>query len=76
MLWIIAIMQIFYFSASNCFFQHEFFNVLGLYGLDLDSPFVISQLQLTGAMIMGCVLSIPLFRVIKRQFGYVKVRFR
>lgn len=55
-LWISAIAEFVYFSTSHWFFHRAFFNALGIHGADLDSPFVISQLQLIGAMVMGYAL--------------------
>lgn len=55
-LWISAIVEFVYFSLSHWFFHREFFHALGIRGPDLESPFVISQLQLIGAMVMGYAL--------------------
>ncbi len=45
-----------YFTASHWFFHKLFFNSLGIHGADLESPFVISQLQLIGGMVAGYAL--------------------
>lgn len=45
-----------YFTASHWFFHRFFFNSLGVQGPDLESPFVISQLQLIGGMVAGYAL--------------------
>lgn len=55
-LWISAAIELLYFTASHWFFHRAFFNMLGIDGPDLDSPFVISQLQLIGAQVMGYAL--------------------
>lgn len=52
-LWTSAIAEFVYFSLSHWFFHRFFFNALGIHGPDLESPFVVSQLQLIGAMVMG-----------------------
>lgn len=55
-LWISALAEFVYFSLSHWFFHREFFHALGIHGPDLESPFVISQLQLIGALVMGYAL--------------------
>ncbi len=52
-LWISALAEFVYFSLSHWFFHRPFFNTLGIHGPDLESPFVISQLQLIGVLVMG-----------------------
>lgn len=53
LLWSIGIVDLFYFTASHLFFPLAFFQALGASGPDLDSPFVISQLQLIGTLALG-----------------------
>ncbi len=55
-LWISAIVDFVYFSLSHWFFHREFFRTLGIHRPDLESPFVISQLQLIGVLVMGYAL--------------------
>jgi hypothetical protein len=55
-LWLSALAEFVYFSLSHWFFHREFFHALGIHGPDLESPFVVSQLQLIGAMVMGYAL--------------------
>ena len=55
-LWLSAAVDLIYFTASHWFFHRLFFNALGIHGADLESPFVISQLQLIGALVMGYAL--------------------
>ncbi|MBY0564717.1 MAG: hypothetical protein K2P58_11065 [Hyphomonadaceae bacterium] len=51
-----GIVELVYFTASHWFFHRAFFNALGVNGPELESPFVISQLQLIGALVMGYAL--------------------
>jgi hypothetical protein len=55
-LWLIAAIELAYFTGSHWFFHRAFFNALGITGPDLESPFVISQLQLIGVLVMGYAL--------------------
>lgn len=55
-LWLGAAVDLGYFTASHWFFHRWFFHTLGIRGPDLESPFVISQLQLIGALVMGYAL--------------------
>jgi hypothetical protein len=48
-----AVAELLYFTGSHWFFHHRFFNALGITGPDLDSPFVISQLQIIGLLVLG-----------------------
>lgn len=42
-----------YFTVSHWFFPKAFFRALEETGPELDSPFLLSQLQLIGAMVLG-----------------------
>ncbi len=55
-LWISALAEFAYFSLSHWLFHRGFFHALGIQGPDLESPFVVSQLQLIGALVMGYAL--------------------
>lgn len=55
-LWVSGLIQIIYFTSSHWVYPHAFFNFLGIYGADLDSTFVQSQLQLIGMMVLGFAL--------------------
>ncbi len=48
-----ALVLLVYFTSSHWFFHKYFFNSLDIYGNDLNSTFVISQLQLIGALSLG-----------------------
>ena len=48
-----AFVEVGYFTASHWFFHQRFFNWLGIDGPDLNSPFVVSQLRLIGALVLG-----------------------
>ena len=48
--------EIIYFTSSHWFYHRAFFNFLGIYGADLESPFVQSQLQLIGLLVLGYAL--------------------
>lgn len=52
-MWCIGIFNLFYFTASHWFFRKEIFQALGWPCPDIDSPFVISQLHLTGILVLG-----------------------
>ncbi len=63
-----------YFTASHWFFHRFFFNLLGIQGADLESPFVISQLQLIGGMVAGyALLCLMIARDIDRLKDVLKV---
>lgn len=51
-----AVIEAGYFTASHWFFHAYFFNALGIHGAELGSAFVISQLQLIGALVLGFAL--------------------
>lgn len=53
LLWVCAIAEVAYFTASHWFYHRLFFNTLGIKGPILESTFVISQLQLIGALVLG-----------------------
>lgn len=59
-----AVIEVAYFTASHWFFPRRFFSSLGIAPNETDSPFVRSQLQLIGAMVLGYAL---LFWVIARE---------
>ena len=51
-----AIIEVVYFTMSQWFFHEYFFNSLGVYGNELRSTFVISQIQLIGAETLGIAM--------------------
>ena len=53
-----AVFLLLYFTASHWFFHRFFFHTLGITGPELESPFVASQLQLIGAMVLGFALTL------------------
>jgi hypothetical protein len=55
-LWISGLTEIFYFTSSHWFYRRAFFNFLGIYGADLESTYVQSQLQLIGMLVLGYAL--------------------
>lgn len=55
-LWISGLTEIVYFTSSHWFYHRTFFNFLGIYGADLESTYVQSQLQLIGMLVLGYAL--------------------
>ena len=55
-LWISGLTEIVYFTSSHWFYHRAFFNFLGIYGGDLESTYVQSQLQLIGMLVLGYAL--------------------
>ena len=55
-LWISGLTEIVYFTSSHWFYHRAFFNFLGIYGADLESTYVQSQLQLIGMLVLGYAL--------------------
>jgi hypothetical protein len=51
-----ALIEVAYFTASHWFFPVYFFNALGIYEDELNSLFVINQLKLIGAMVLGIAI--------------------
>ncbi len=60
LLTISAACEVLWFTSSHWFWHRRFFNLLAVHGPDLESTFVISQLQLIGAMVMGYALTMLL----------------
>ena len=55
-LWVSGLTEIVYFTSSHWFYHRAFFNFLGIYGADLESVYVQSQLQLIGLLVLGYAL--------------------
>jgi hypothetical protein len=51
-----AVCEVVWFTGSHWFWHRRFFNGLGIDGPELESPFVRSQLQLIGGMVLGYAL--------------------
>lgn len=64
---ITAVFIFVYFSLSHWFFWKPFFNFLGIYGSDLESRFVTSQLHLIAFMVMGYSLLLYLISTNPRK---------
>ena len=48
-----ALVEIGFFTVTHWFFREYFFNSLGIKSSEFSSTFVISQLQLIGALVLG-----------------------